>query len=385
MFLRPLTRESGLRHPSHSRYGRRLLQENSTPSSTAFSAAQPSFIALICIIAVLIVAIIIVVGILCYRHCTRRRRPPSHKVNRPKKTEPSSADQAHVAASVTPSSDSSYSVPSSRHLLSNHYIHPTSQLTSSLGQSTSTAPSLMPSRRLQQSMIDAYLNDFSVLQPKPLDPKQLNSYLFIDLHSTSSETFPDRLTKQYIHDNTTTSGYDTSTGGEDKNLRNAFKYRRRRLPYYNRQRRRSTMGAKRSTGPRFLMRERSLPNNILKLPQLRQQRHRFSSRNEQARSSIASTITNTDLTSTATDDYDDSHAYQVNRTSRMKTIEEEKPFMLHSPFQAGPPQQSYFFEKVSTSRGDESDMVIYDDLPMPTKSSVTIGNGIAYVNDSIIV
>jgi hypothetical protein len=239
---------------------------------------------------------------------------------------------------------------------------------------------MIPSRRLQQSMMDAYLNDFYSLQPQIIDPKQLNPYLFIDLHSTSSETFPDVRSKKYSNENTTTSGYDTSTGGEEKRRKTSLRYRRRRPYNHQRQRRRSTLALKRSNGPRFLMRERSLPNNLIKLPQLReQQNHLFDLRDNHSSSTISNN--NQDLISTnlslTTDDYDDSHAYHINPSCLMDTIEEEKPSISHQP---------YFFEMVSTHRGDESDMPTYDDLCLTRKTSSTnLGDGIAYVNDSIIV
>jgi hypothetical protein len=238
---------------------------------------------------------------------------------------------------------------------------------------------MIPSRRLQQSMMDAYLNDFHSFQPKTIDPKELNSYLFIDLHSTSSETVPDKMTKKYPNDCTTTSGYDTSTGGEDRNYKNSIRNRRRR--YYNqqRQRRRSTLALKRSHGPRFLMRERSLPNTILKLPQLRQQRDLFDIKNNN-NTSTTTTNTNQDLISTnfsiTTDDYDESHAYRVNQSRITNPIAKEKPSL---------PQQPYFFEMVSTYRGDDSDMPNYEVLPKPIRSLPIKGDGIAYINDSILV
>jgi hypothetical protein len=239
---------------------------------------------------------------------------------------------------------------------------------------------MIPSRRLQQSMMEAYFNDFNAFQPKTIDPQQLNSYLFIDLHSTSSETVPDVSIKKYPQENTTTSGYDTSTGGEERNYKNSLRHRRRRSYQHQRQRRRSTLALKRSNGPRFLMRERSLPNTLLNLPQLRQQQqnHFFDLRDNHSSSTTSNN--NQDLISTnlslTTDDYDDSHAYHVNRSSIMDTIEEEKPPIIQPP---------YFFEMVSTHRGDDSDMPNYEDSPTPFKSSPNRGDGIAYVNESIIV
>jgi len=360
---------------SQSRYGRQILQDNS--SSSSFNPSQPSFIALICVIAILVLAIVIAITILCYRHYSHRRNSKKrHKIRHKFRRE--SIDQTHLASSITPSSVSSNSIRSSQRLFPNHHPTETPQQTSSFGQSISTIPSMIPSRRLQQSIMDAYLNDFNSCQPNIIDPKQLNSYLFIDLHSTSSETFPDINSKKYPNDNTTTSGYDTSTGGDDRNYKNSLRHRRRRYYHHQRQRRRSTLALKRSNGPRFLMRERSLPNTFPKLPQLRQQDHLFNIRDNTSSSTTSNN--NQELISTnlslTTDDYDESHAYHVNQSCIMDTIEEEKPSIIHQP---------YFFEMVSVHRGDDSDMPNYEDLPIRTKSSSNIINGIAYVNDSIIV
>ena len=289
-------------------------------------------------------------------------------------------DQAHLAESITPSSTSSYSIRSTQQLFP---VRPTEtpQQISSLGQSITTLPSMVPSRRLQQSMMDAYLTDFHSLQPTNNDPKQLNSYLFIDLHSTSSETFPSMNSKKYPNDNSTTSGYDTSTGGEEKHRKTSLRYRRRRRSYHHqKQRRRSTLALKRTNAPRFLMRERSLPNNLIKLPQLRQQsNHFFDLRDNHSSNTLSNNhqdLISTNLSLT-TDDYDDSHAYHIHPSSIMDTIEEEeKPSIIHQP---------HFFEMVSVHRGDESDMPNYEDLPRSEKTSRHIGDGIAYINDSIIV
>ncbi|CAF0742530.1 unnamed protein product [Rotaria sp. Silwood1] len=371
---------------SQSRYGRQILQDNSS-SSSSFNASQPSFIALICIIAFLLVAIIIAITILCYRHYSHRKRSKNrHKIQnkfRQVLNDQQSNDQTHLASSITPSSTSSYSIRSSRHLCSDNHPTQIQQQNSSLGQSISTLPSMIPSRRLQQSIMDAYLNDFDSFQPTTIDPKQLKSYLFIDLHSTSSETFPDGVPKHYPNGNTTTSGYDTSTCGEDRNYKKSHRYRRRRFNHNQRQRRRSTQTLKRSNGPRFLMRERSLPNTLVKLPQLRQPNHLFDIRDHNNSSTTSNTNQDhisTNL-STTTDDYDDSHAYHVNSSRIMNTIEEEQPSIIHKSL----PRQSYLFEMVSTYCGDDSDMPNYEDIPIPLKSSSITGDGIAYVNDSIIV
>ncbi len=330
---------------------------------------------MISIIAILVFAIIIAIAILCYRHYSHRRHSRKRHKNRRVPI-----DQAHLAESTSPSSTSTYSNRSTQHLFP---IRPTeTPQQTSLGQSNSTAPSMIPSRRLQQSMMDAYLNDFHSVQPQTIDFKQLNPYLFIDLHSTSSETFPDVHSKKYSNENTTTSGYDTSTGGEEKNNnhKTSLRYRRRRSYRHQRQRRRSTLGLKRSNGPRFLMRERSLPNTLNKLPQLRQQQNHLFDLQDNHSSSTTTSNNNQDLISTnlsLTDDYDDSHAYHINPSCIMDTIEEEKSSIPHQPF---------FFEMVSTHRGDESDMPNYEDLRKSGKtSSSNRGDGIAYINDSIIV
>lgn len=377
---------------SQSRYGRKLLQDN---SSSSFNASQPVFIALICIIAFLTVAIVVAIIILCYRYHSHKKRRliKRHRIQnkfRNVLNNQQSSDQAHLASSITPSSVSSYSLPSSGNVICTdnrlaqiQQPHPPPQNTS-LGQSVSTLPSMIPSRRLQQSILDAYLNDFDIIQPTTMDQKQINSYLFIDLHSTSSETFPDPNLKPYPNDNTTTSGYDTSTCGEDKNYKTSLRNRRRRRFNYNqRQRRRSTMGLKRSNGPRFLMRERSLPNTLTRLPQLRRQIELLNMKD--SNTSTTTSNANQDHISTnlsiTTDDYDDSHAYRVNSTRAMNTIEEEKPVVVQRSFS----RQPYLFEMVSTYCGDDSDMINYEDIPRQLKSPTISGDGVAYVNDSIIV
>jgi hypothetical protein len=223
------------------------------------------------------------------------------------------------------------------------------------------------------------LNDLNSSRPTPMDVQQLNSYLFIDLHSTSSETFPDNVSKQFLN-NTITSDYNTSTEDESQ--------RKPRFYHKNQQRRRSTLALKRSHNPRFLMRERSLSHHLHQLPQLRQlttqqQRHLFGPDDT---NNSSTTMMNQDLQSTTisttTDDYDDSHAYNVNQHQIMQTIKEEKPFIVqqHSPhlsFQYE--KKPYFFELVSTSRDD------YTDIQTLYKSSPMIDKQMTYINDSTIV
>ena len=257
---------------------------------------------------------------------------------------------------ATPTSASSYSVRSSEQLFSER------QQTSSINT--------LPSRRIQQPMIDAYLNDLNTFQPTTLDVQQLKSYLFIDLHSTSSETFPDNASKTT---NTITSGYNTSTENQSqKKNRYYFKQQRK----YQR-----TLNLKKAYTPRFLMRERSLPNNLQILPQLRQmitQQQRTNSSNNSSTTIINDDLQSTNI-STTTDDYDDSHAYHVNQQQVIRTMKEDKTSIVPYCSEFHYEQEPYLFEIVSTSRGDDSD------LQMTHKSVPIRNNGLAYINDSIIV
>ncbi len=345
---------------------RKLLQTNS--SSSSFDASQPSFIALLSIIAILTVALVITIVILCYRYYSPRE--PELKP-RPKKRRrilsEETKQQTTAPASVTPTSVSSFSGRSSAQLLSDQ-------------RRQNVSINTLPSRRFEQSMVDAYLNDLPSFQPATIDVKKLNSYLFIDLHSTSSETFPENISKQVTNNNTKTSGYTTSTEDESQ--------KRHRYYVKNQQRYRTTSKSKRSHRPRFLMRERSLPNNLHTLPQLRQittqQQRRLFEMNDTNNSST--TIVNPDLqsttVSTTTDEYDDSHAYNVTQNQILQTIKEGKSFFTQPYFPDASidhEQEPYFFEIVSTSRDDSSE------LHIPYISSPIIGNRLTYINDSIIV
>ena len=141
------------------------------------------------------------------------------------------------------------------------------------------------------------------------------------------------------------------------------------------------------------MRERFLPTHLPNLPELRQQHHLISLKDPSTTSSTNQDGLSTNL-STTTDDYDDSHAYHVNQNKPLKTIAEEADEGERGKASAAVPrsfplrlaQQPLLFEKVSTSRGDDSDMTNYDDLPLPTRASSShIAHGIAYINESIIV
>jgi hypothetical protein len=339
-----------------SRYGRKILQANSS-----FDASQPAFIALLCVIAVLTVILVITIIILCYRYYSHRERILKKRYKSRRKLLSTPINQQLTAPiSATPTSASSYSVRSSERLFSNR--HQTSSINT------------LPSRRIQQSMIDAYLDDLNTFQPTTMNVKQLNSYLFIDLHSTSSETFPDNVSKQFTI-NTATSGYNTSTEGETRR-----KQQRRQQ---------STLALKKSYTSRFLMRERTLSNNLHTLPQLRQmiteQQRRLFGLNDTNNSS--STIINDDLQSTnistTTDDYEDSHAYHVNQKQIIQTMKERKTSIIQENLPHSTvfhyEQEPYLFEIVSTSPGDDSD------LRSPYQSIPVINNGPAYINDSIIV
>jgi len=161
----------------------------------------------------------------------------------------------------------------------------------------------------------------------------------------------------------------------------------RKSRYYlkHQQQHRSTLTSKRLQNSRFILRERSLPNNLSKLPQLREattrkQRHLYGL-DDTNNSSM--TIVNPDVQSTSistsTDDYDDSHAYHVNQNRIMQTIKEEKPFIDYRDSSSRYEKEPHFFEIVSTIRDD------YSDIHIPYKSSPIIGNRIVYIDDSIIV
>ena len=352
---------------SRSRFGRQILQDNS--SSSSFNSSQPAFIALLCIIAVLLVAIIITIAILLYRYCSQRHKQAdifcrSRRI---------SADQAHL---TTPSSGSSYSIRSTQQL----FPAQSHQTTDLHGQSQSTLPSIVPSHRLQQSMIDAYLNDYNSFHRTNLDPKQLHKYLFVDLHSTSSETYPERNSKKISYDNnTTTSGYDTSTGGEDRNYKHTFRYQHRRRYHHRsihqqiRQRRRSTLAFKRAHGARFLMRERSLPSTLLKLPQLRQPNPLLHFQDQHSSSTISTNPQ--DFISTNLSDSTEVSSSNSRSKYSMKIVNEQTKPSVEQP------TPICFFEKVSTHRGDDSDMPNYESLPRSHHRN----DRNAFVNESIIV
>jgi hypothetical protein len=128
------------------------------------------------------------------------------------------------------------------------------------------------------------------------------------------------------------------------------------------------------------MRERSLPNNLHKLPQLRrittrQQKHLFGldDSNNSSTNMINQDLQTINLNlSTTTDEYSDSHVYHVN----------QKPSIVHQHFPHSSlhyKKEPYYFEIVSTTPDD------YNDIPIADKSSPIIDNRIAYMNDSIIV
>ena len=333
-----------LQNPNSVKYFRRkLLQTN----SSTFTTSQPAFIALLTVIIILTVALVIIIIILCYRYYSHRER----RLRRRHRKHRRDNQQSPNPVSITPTPASSYSGRSTEQLLSD-------PRTQNLSINT------LPSRRLQQSLLDAYLNDLNSCQPATIDVKQLNSYLFIDLHSTSSETF---------RNTTKTSGYQTST--DDNSHQRQPRYQRRH---------RSTI----AHHPRFLMRERTLPKTLQPLPQLRQmtsqQQRRLFGDDDTINSTT--TVTNPDLQSTTmsttTEEYDESHAYNVKQNQMLQTIKEERPFTIerYLPSTSFPYQREpYLFEIVSTSRDDSSD------IQMPHRSSPIPGNRIVYMNNSIIV
>lgn len=332
-------------------FRRKLLQTN----SSTFATSQPAFIALLTVIIILTIALVIIIIILCFRYYSHRERRLRHRHRKHRRDLSTRDNQSSPnPISITPTPASSYSGRSTEQLLSDR---PTQNL----------SINTLPSRRVQQSLLDAYLNDLNSGQPVTIDPKQLKSYLFIDLHSTSSETFPNTMK---------TSGYQTST--DDYSQPRQSRYQRRH---------RSTMAHQ----PRFLMRERTLPKTLQSrpsLPQLRQltnqkQRRLFG---DDDTTNSTTTVTNPDLLSTTmsttTEEYDESHAYNVKQNQMLQTIREERPFTIerYLPSTSFPyEREPYLFEVVSTSRDDSCEIQI------PYRSSPIPANRIVYMNDSIIV
>ena len=130
-----------------SHVGRRfLLQVNS--STTSFDPSQPVFIVLLCIIAILSILFIIIIVFLCR----------VLRIHRELKI-PNTPDTTHeeIFANRKDLSNATSPLPRSQH---------------------------------------TYVNDISSLSLETTDVNKQNSYLFIDLHSTSSETYPDYKYRQ---------------------------------------------------------------------------------------------------------------------------------------------------------------------------------------------
>ncbi|CAF1221329.1 unnamed protein product [Adineta ricciae] len=179
-----------------SHVGRRfLLQINS--STTPFDASQPVFIVLLCIIAILSILFVIIIVFLCrLLRIQHELRTPDTPSTTPEET---FANRQNLSNATSP-------LPHSHH---------------------------------------TYVNDISSLSLETTDVNKLNSYLFIDLHSTSSETYPDYKYRQSTNNRWTSYNY----------------FEQEHPPPHTHQR---------SHAPRFLMRERSLAKNTRHLPQLRQ-------------------------------------------------------------------------------------------------------------------
>ena len=183
--------------------------------------------------------------------------------------------------------------------------------------------------------MDAYLNDQNIYEPVTLDPQHLNSFLFVDLHSTSSETFPETYSRHMMQHHPANTNNTTTNG----------------LPY--RSWRRPTLS---DVKARFVMRERSPANTLSRLPQLRQQIVQIENGGEAQDNSLTTLnpeLLSTDLSLT-TDDYDDSHAYHVHQHQNplMQKIDEEAPTTFHPLYQD---EKQRLFELVSIYRGDDSD------------------------------
>ncbi|CAF1608717.1 unnamed protein product [Rotaria magnacalcarata] len=360
---------------SRSFHGRKLLQINN--SSSSLNVSEPTFIVLLCIIPILTIVLLIAITIFCYRyyfhHQTKLKNRYKYGSIFQKVSPKKNYQQPIIPISMTPTSGSAYSVQSTEQLFSNRYEY---DRTSSIDQ--------LPSRRLQQSMIDAYLNDLHSFQPSQITIEQLKSYLFVDLHSTSSETLPDNMSK-VTSDNTTTINFDRSTRNETQ--------RKKHHEYLGQQQGRFTSQLKQPYNSRFIIRERLLPTNLRQLPQRRLQSTQKQGnlfRRDNINDSTSTTNTqdfqSTNIINTI-DDYQDTHAYHVNQNQIMQTIEEEKPSMipqciprsvlpsLHLRYYRTP----YYFEKVSTSNADDSD------IEVAFKTFPFMGKRIIYTNDTIIV
>ncbi|CAF0773815.1 unnamed protein product [Didymodactylos carnosus] len=365
-------------------------------------------------------------------------------------------DQSHLT-SLT-SSFSSYSVDQKRNHIQPTTIPIQNNNKTLLDQSPTSSNminnAILPSQRYQQSIMNAYLTDLQSFHPN-INPREMNNYLFVDLHSTSSETFPDGSADYEA--STTTNIDDAIETVAHINNQNP-KYSRRNIWGKNDRKQRHLNAVDQ---PRFLMRERQLPVNMLSLPQLRSL-NIF--QNDNTTTSINTLNQNSSSTSTefsvTDDDFDNSHFYHVNQNP-MKIIKEEveveddeeeeeddipqhhstfrsleyqltsptmqsistnqrqnriKHFNKRSsiPVQTGPSmilnanhlldrststrkyndqqnifmqnnnsfEQQQYFEKVSTNHGDDSS----DTSLMNNESKVNqIGDGIAYINDSILV
>ena len=350
---------------SRSRYGRNVLQADSSSDTS-----QPSFIALLTIISVLTVVLVIIIIVLCYRYYSHQERTFKDKRKYHHKSQQilpiHNNQQSTVPVPTTAIRTSLYPVRSSEQLFSNHYQ---SYRTSAIDR--------FPARRAQQSTMNAYLNDLNSFQSAKIDVKQLNSYLFIDLHSTSSETFPENISKVFSN-NATIGAY----------YRSARSTNSRKYDQYLKQKRLQSLSTlKQSYGSRFLMRERSLPNNLHKLPQLRQTttQSRNDLRINNFNSSDATMTMNQGLQlMNVTDNYHNNHIYHVNQKQIIKNIDEEKLFTVQQnnplySYSRHYNQQPYLFQKVSISPGDDIDIEI------PYTTFASLGNRDGYMNDSILV
>ncbi|CAF1310118.1 unnamed protein product [Didymodactylos carnosus] len=368
-------------------------------------------------------------------------------------------DQSHLASLTSSFSSSSIDQKQRNHFSPTNMPYTVQNNNTVLLDPSATTSNLMnnatlPSKRFQQSIMDAYLKDLQSFHPNA-HPRQMNSYLFIDLHSTSSETFPDGSGD---YEASTTNTEDAIEAAPRTNNQNG-KYQKRILSgkKYRKQHRQKRF-LNTNNGPRFLMRERQLPVHMLSLPQLRSISNFQNNNTTTSINTINqdSSLTSTEFSSTD-DDFDNSHAYHLNQ-NQMKAIEEEvedetehhptfcsfehqrttstvqstetnqiqnrfKYFQKRQsvPIKTVPSmtlnanvlldqskfsrhthnhsqnilvqnnnsseqqqQQQQYFEKVSTSRGDDSDTSFLNDEWKQFKI-MQPGDGIAYINDSILV
>jgi hypothetical protein len=257
-------------------------------------------------------------------------------------------------------------------------------------QVATTRTNIRTSRVNESSTLDAFLNDLHVNQPASLDPTHLNSLLFIDLHSTSSETYPETnstATTNHRHtENTSRSTGDYHRSIDNGNCTNMA--HRHSLPHRSWHRTTASYPTRTlSYGQRFLVRERSLPYHLQQLPQLRRQHQTYHGDiiDDDSSSSVTTTTTNSSLPMNHDDSSvdDDARLYYGVRTmipqanySTMFQSRFDRQFVMYPRYSM---QIPYLSEFLSINRDDENDLL---DL---SSSTVRRHSDNIQLNDSIIV